>query len=229
MPTQKKNNIALVISLIIHILGLAGILWGNRQMFTAYTPINLLLMFLLLLWTQERINRQFIFFMLACFFTGYFAEYIGVHTGTLFGNYIYGSTLGPQFGSIPLIISINWFIVMYCCGTAMRFITSALKNRLQANETLAYKKWSIASVIIDGALLAVFFDWVMEPVAAKLDFWTWAGDGSIPILNYISWFGMSILLLSLFALLSFHKKNTFAIYLLMIQFMFFLVLRTFLV
>ncbi|PVD52075.1 carotenoid biosynthesis protein [Terrimonas sp.] len=229
MLIRKKYNIAFIISLVIHISGLAGMLWGNRQLFATYTPANLLIMFLLLLWTQEKINKPFIFFMLACLFSGYFVEYIGVHTGLLFGNYTYGKVLGSQLSNIPLIIGINWFIVMYCCGTVIQLVTEALKKRLPDEQLQAYKKWSIASVIIDGALLAVFFDWVMEPVAVKLGFWTWAGDGSIPMLNYISWFGVSVILLSLFSLLPFHKKNIFALYLLMIQLMFFLVLRTLLI
>ncbi|MFT3748620.1 MAG: carotenoid biosynthesis protein [Agriterribacter sp.] len=229
MLIQKKYNIALIISLIIHISGLAGMLWGNRQIFVTYTPASLLIMFLLLLWTQEKCNKHFVFFTLACLLTGYFAEYIGVHTGILFGNYTYGEVLGTQLNNIPLVIGINWFIMMYCCGTAIHFVTAAIEKRLPDEQLHAYKKWSIASVVIDGALLAVFFDWVMEPVAVKLGFWTWPGDGSIPVLNYISWFGVSVVLLSLFSLLQFHKKNIFALYLLMIQLMFFLVLRTLLV
>ncbi|MFT3949655.1 MAG: carotenoid biosynthesis protein [Agriterribacter sp.] len=185
-------------------------------------------MFLLLIWTRQKPGKHFLLFVIACFFVGYSTEYIGVHTGALFGVYTYGNVLGMPFKDIPLIIGVNWFIIIYCCGTAIQAVTSFVEKRLQPEQIPAYKKWSIASVIIDGALLAVFFDWVMEPVAIHLGFWTWDGDGSIPMLNYISWFVISMLLLSLFSMLSFHKKNTFAVYLLMIQFMFFLVLRTFL-
>ena len=47
------------------------------------------------------------------------------------------------------------------------------------------------SVIIDGATLAVFFDWLMEPVAVKLGYWTWNGDGIDPliIITYMLVFG----------------------------------------
>jgi hypothetical protein len=31
------------------------------------------------------------------------------------------------------------------------------------------------------------FDWIMEPVAIRLDYWTWAG-GDIPMQNYFAWF-----------------------------------------
>ena len=82
------------------------------------------------------------------------------------------------------------------------------------------------SVIIDGATLAVFFDWLMEPVAVKLGYWQWI-NGEIPFFNYVSWFIISIILLSVFQHSKFSKHNKFAVNLLLIQLMFFLLLRTF--
>jgi bisanhydrobacterioruberin hydratase len=82
------------------------------------------------------------------------------------------------------------------------------------------------SVIIDGATLAVFFDWLMEPVAVQLGYWKW--NGAIPFYNYLCWFMVSIVLLTAFHLLKFNKQNKFAVHLLMIQVLFFLLLRTFL-
>jgi putative membrane protein len=83
-------------------------------------------------------------------------------------------------------------------------------------------------VIVDGACLAVFFDWLMEPVAVKLGFWIWKGDGAIPFYNYICWLMISLLLLSIFNFAGFRKENKFAVNLLLIQALFFLILRTFL-
>ena len=72
------------------------------------------------------------------------------------------------------------------------------------------------------------FDWLMEPVAVKLGYWVWQGDGSIPMLNYICWFLISLLLLAVFHFAKFNKQNKFAVNLLLTQLMFFLLLRTFL-
>lgn len=227
MLIQKRYSIALAVALIIHIAGLSGILWGNAEAFAAYTPANLLIMFLLLVWTQEKPGKPFFLFVAICFIMGWLVEYAGVHTNLIFGEYHYGKVLGPQYKNIPLIIGVNWFIVIYCAGTTIQLLSRAVEKRLMPEQRVSYKKWSIASVIIDGALLAVFFDWVMEPVAVQLGFWQWGGNGSIPVLNYISWFAVSAVLLSLFPALPFHKKNIFAFYLLLIQLMFFLLLRTF--
>jgi putative membrane protein len=83
-------------------------------------------------------------------------------------------------------------------------------------------------LIFGSALLAVIFDWVMEPVAVKLGFWTWAGDGQIPLLNYLSWFFICTLLLSILRILKIKPDNIFAVNLFLIQLMFFLFLRIFL-
>ena len=77
----------------------------------------------------------------------------------------------------------------------------------------------------DGATLALLFDWLMEPVAAQLGYWKWAGE--IPFYNYLCWFIVAIVLLALFHFSRFNKQNKFAVHLLMIQVMFFLLLKTF--
>jgi bisanhydrobacterioruberin hydratase len=82
------------------------------------------------------------------------------------------------------------------------------------------------SVIVDGATLAVFIDWIMEPVAVQLGYWKW--NGEIPIYNYICWFVVAIAMLAIFHFCKFNKQNKFAVHLLMIQVLFFLLLRTFL-
>jgi putative membrane protein len=82
-------------------------------------------------------------------------------------------------------------------------------------------------MVADSALLAMFFDWVLEPVAVELGYWTWA-DGIIPWFNYATWWGVSAVIMLFFHFLPFRKHNLFAVHLLMIQVMFFLLLRTFL-
>ena len=68
----------------------------------------------------------------------------------------------------------------------------------------------------------------MEPVAGILGYWQWKGTGEAPFYNYICWFGVSLFLLTVFHFIPFSKNNKFAINLLLIQMMFFLLLRTFL-
>lgn len=221
---------ATAIAILFHVIGLGGMLLSKAPFFLNSTPFNLLLMFALLLWTQPGKNIHFFGFVLACFVTGVGVEIIGVKTGLLFGNYRYGEVLGYRFMEVPLLIGVNWFTVIYCSGISTYTL---MNNLLRKNEDGVPQERRPAlkflSVVLDGALLAVFFDWLMEPVAVKLGYWKWLGeDPGIPFFNYVCWFMVSVLLLIIFHYSKFQKQNKFAVNLLLIQLMFFLVLRTFL-
>ncbi len=224
----NKYQAATAIAVFFHIIGLFGILFFDREFFIRTTPYNLVLSFLLLLWTQFDRNIWFWIFLGSCFVAGVAVEVIGVNTSLLFGNYRYGEALGLQFMEVPLMIGINWFIVIYCCGVSVNSLLMKLISGLPAGSEPKSKTLQALSVVVDGATLAVVFDWLMEPVAVKLNYWKWLGDGSIPFFNYVCWFVVSILLLLVFHYGKFEKRNNFAVNLLLIQVMFFLLLRTFL-
>jgi putative membrane protein len=101
---------------------------------------------------------------------GYLLELVGVKTGFPFGNYEYHETLGLKLFDVPLVIGINWFILSYCFS----------------NLVSNYFKNIIAAALI-GSLLMTSFDFIIEPVAIKLDYWQWENN-TIPIANYLSWF-----------------------------------------
>ena len=223
-----KFEIATAIAILFHSIGLIGLLFYDKAFFLAATPFNLLLSFALLIWTQTDKNGYFFLFLAACFVVGIVVEVIGINTGFLFGDYVYGNVLGPKVKNVPVLIGVNWFLIMYCCGISIHTLLMKAINRIAADSGKTPMAMKALSVIIDGATLAVFFDWLMEPVAVKLGYWIWNGDGSIPMFNYICWFVISLLLLMVFHFAKFNKQNKFAVNLLLIQLMFFLVLRTFL-
>ena len=223
-----KIEIATATSVFFHSIGLVGLLFFDKDFFLAATPVNLLLSFALLIWTQSEKNIFFYLFLLACFTVGISVEIIGANSGMLFGNYTYGNVLGFKIKNVPVLIGINWFIIIYCSGISIHTLLMKAINRVAAHTQKPPTVLKAISVIVDGATLAVFFDWLMEPVAVKLGYWVWNGDGSIPLFNYICWFIVSLLLLALFHFAKFSKQNKFAVNLLLIQLMFFLLLRTFL-
>jgi bisanhydrobacterioruberin hydratase len=224
-----RRRIATVAALVFHICGAVGILLDvYKDFFISATPFNLLLMFALLLWTQRSPGIYFFLFMAIVVLTGIGVEITGVNTGFLFGQYSYGKVLGYKWMGVPLLIGINWFITIYCCGITIHTILLRVIRAGAAGSVIPPKTMKAVSVVVDGATLAVFFDWVMEPVAVKLGFWQWGGDGSIPAFNYVCWLGISMVLLCCFHFFHFNKSNKFAVHLLLIQLMFFLLLRTFL-
>tara|TARA_B100000902_G_C27108333_1_gene812280 strand:+ start:33 stop:506 length:474 start_codon:yes stop_codon:yes gene_type:complete len=101
---------------------------------------------------------------------GFFVEVAGVKTGLLFGEYIYGTYLGVKFLEVPLIIGVNWLLLVFCTyGLAQKFFNNNFVK------------------IIFASFLMVLLDLVIEPVAIKLDFWSWTGF-HVPIQNYFMWF-----------------------------------------
>lgn len=224
----SRYQIATFIAILFHTIGLTGILFFDNTSFIKATPFNLLVSALLLVWTQKEKNKYFYFFVAITCMVGFAAEVIGVNTGLLFGDYSYGKALGFQWQKVPLVIGINWFIVLYCCGICINTFLAKVIIRVATETKTPPQVLKAMSVIADGATLAVLFDWLIEPVAVKLGYWQWNGDGSIPLYNYICWVTISVLLLGIFHYFKFNKRNKFAINLLLIQMMFFLLLRTFL-
>ena len=225
----KQKNIALSIALLFHVCGAIGICYTPyRDWFVNNTPLNLLLMAVLLVYTQQQKNRYSLLFIVIAFCTGMVAEIIGVHTGCLFGSYAYGTVMGYQFKAVPLLIGVQWLVTIYCSGVVMQQLHAWVAAKAEAATGTRLPAWlQFASFVIDGALLATTFDYMMEPVAIKLGFWQWANN-QVPFFNYVSWFVISAILLIVFRLLPFNKTNQFALHLFIIQLLFFLMLRSFL-
>ena len=230
-----RQQIATFIALAFHISGFIAIAFFKSGLFIALTPLNLIICAVLIFWTQKIITTPFLVFCIFSYAVGFLAEYIGIHTGTLFGSYTYGKVLGPKWNGVPWMIGLQWMITMYCIGVSMNMLHQKLLQK-QIQQKLApveqkgllnrSKKWMFLSTVVDGALLAVLFDYVIEPAATKLGYWKWNTD-EIPSSNYFSWWLISMLILVVFYYLSFKKQNLFAVHLLLIQFMFFLLLNTF--
>lgn len=222
-----RNNIALFIALLFHISGAIGILFSPyKDWFIQNTPLNLSLMAALLFFTQENKNNFFYLFAVVAFVTGMITEMIGVNTGYLFGNYVYGSVMGIKLMGVPLLIGVQWFVTVFCCGVIVHQLHNWLEKKYADSGVSMSPRIQFISLIVDSALLATVFDFIMEPVAIDLHFWQWHNN-IIPFYNYVCWFIISMLLMVLFRKLPFQKENHFAIHLFIIQTLFFLILRNF--
>ncbi len=226
--TYSKYQIASVIALIFHVIGIIGILFIDKELFISTSFFHLLLMAGLIFFTQPTISKNLVIFFLVCFVTGMAVEWYGTSTGELFGNYAYGTVLGPKFQGVPFIIGVNWFILMYCCAVSVQMFFDRIYNKVK--DTIKIKKNVLhhISLVVDGAFLAVITDYFLEPAAIKLGYWKWLGDGQIPLYNYVCWFVISACLLAVFRLLKLDTKNIFAVNLLLLQIMFFLIISSFL-
>jgi bisanhydrobacterioruberin hydratase len=224
----SRLPIATFLAAVFHFCGLVGILFTPyKDWFVAHTAFTLLVMVALLVWTQPEKKAKFFIFILLAFLVGMSVEMIGVNTGKLFGTYHYGNLMGAKLNGVPWLIGLNWFVVVFCSASIMQLLHEWTVKKFLATDFEMPLTLSAFSLIIDGALLACFFDWLMEPVAGKLGFWEWKNN-EIPFYNYLCWFLISMGLLFVFHKFLSVRTNHFAVHLFIIQALFFLALRTFL-
>ena len=156
----SKNNIAIFIALLFHVSGLIGILFTPyKNWFIANTPLNLVLMLVLLIWTQPRKNLSFFLFIAIAFLVGMGTEMIGVNTGKLFGQYQYGNVMGKKLNGVPYLIGINWFVVVFCSGIIIHTFNNWIEQKYIAAGIQMRPILKTLSFIFDGALLATIFDY----------------------------------------------------------------------
>ncbi len=127
-------------------------------------------------------GRRFVLWAAGAYALTFAAEAVGVATGAVFGEYGYGPTLGWKLLGVPVIIAFNW--VMVVNGAV------CIAGRILASRAGAGRRFALPLL---AGTIAVAFDWVMEPAAIRLDYWTWAGGG-IPLQNYAAWFVLAAVL-----------------------------------
>lgn len=192
----------------MHIAGIVGLsIDSTRDLFQSLTPINLFLTAVIVFHFEEIKSPRYFIFLVSTILFGFFVEVLGVKTGIIFGEYSYGETLGPKVFDVPLAIGLNWAILIYCTGLFAR--------------SVAHSK--VPTVVVGAGLMTVI-DIIIEPVAIKLDFWTWLND-DIPLQNYLGWFISSLILHSLFYYLMPKSNNSLAPRLLYILIGFFIALN----
>ena len=112
--------------------------------------------------------------------------------------------MGTTFNKVPWLSGLNWFVVVFCSASCMQQFQEWVSKKTASSGMEISAKIASLSLIIDGAILAVFFDWIMEPVAMKLGFWQWTNQ-QVPLYNYVCWFLISVALLFLFNRAGFQK------------------------
>lgn len=203
----SRLNIAKVIIIALHLVGIVGLsIPEYQELFLSLTPAQLLSSLVLILIFHRGWNDAFPVYAAAAFWIGFGSEIIGIHTGYLYGDYVYGPTLGPKLWEVPIIIGVNWFILSYLTGTLFHKIPNDYYAALL------------------GAVAMTALDYIIEPVAVALDFWAWKLD-IIPIENYVGWLGVSFLIQLIYRKAHFEKSNPIAATLLMALIVFFTVLN----
>ena len=205
---RRFPKAAIIVISVYYLVGIIGLTQDiTFNLFKALVPFTLLCsVYFLWLFHENPDTRAYLSF-LAIFILGFAIEAAGVNTGVIFGHYAYGRTLGLKLLETPIIIGINWLILIYSVWVLTgKFI---------------HGKWLQYFV---SALFMVLYDFVLEPVAIRLDMWQWEGE-VVPIQNYIAWFAISFIFLMILDLTIKQIRNKIATALFIVQFLFFTALN----
>jgi len=197
------ENTSIFILWLFTISGIIGMSIGYFEWFIVKTPLNLMVFFTLLLinFPIQSVKAITITFLFAI--VGFTAEWIGVHTGQLFGEYRYGANLGFRFDDIPLLIGVNWAI--------LTLATAAIAQHYLKN------KWLRVPI---GAAFMVSLDFFIEPSAPAFDFWYWE-NGHAPLQNFIAWYVIAALLHFVYVKSEVKGSFHFSLHVMLTQFTFF--------
>lgn len=117
-------------------------------------------------------------FIVLVFAIPFGSEFLGVLTGFPYGAYAYSALVGPRlFDLVPIFIFIAWINIAYLA---------------MATTTLAVGRSSYWLAPLDG-ILAVSWDAMVDPLAARAGFWTWLAPGGlygVPWTNFLGWFAV---------------------------------------
>ena len=165
------NKILIIILVIFHLIGVIGMLVGNQAEFAQLSWLNLLISTVIALVSYKRKLYLYLTPFLIVVLFSFFIEVIGVKTSLLFGSYYYGSALGIKALEVPVLIGFLWLTLSIGAKSIVLRIKGLPK----------------VFVFLFSSALLFFIDYLMEPIAVKLNFWTWT-NGQIPVYNYICWF-----------------------------------------
>ena len=166
---------------LINISGFFGVLSDQKDFFLSTSPFAILISFILLLLNYNTRQKGFATALISIIIIGFLVEFLGVNYDLFFGSYEYGNNLGYKIGGVPIIMSINWLVLIFLTGS---FTEKIIPNSLPLK-------------VIFASLLMVFIDIFLEICAPKLDYWKF-NEEIVPMSNYNSWFIISAICLYIY-------------------------------
>lgn len=204
MIAEKWRPYIYVYFFLVYLAGAIGLSFFS-ELFYPLTPFNLISSAILVILCQKGFEAKMILYIFAIGALAWFIEGVGVSTGLIFGVYTYGDTLGWKVWDVPVLIGLNWVMLVYNAQQFMVFYVQETKP-------------IIVNTLVATSL--VMLDILMELVAPVVDFWSFT-DGYAPLQNFIGWWVVGFILSSI-SLKSFTKyPNYISSYFFFLQWLFF--------
>lgn len=217
IPTEKEVVFFLQ---RFYLIGAVGFIFPPlRPLFVKLIPFALLLSLILVIWYElhgrpVRPARNLVVFLLLVYFSSYLVEMVGVNTGFIFGTYTYGQSLGLKLFNTPLLIGVNWTLLVLGSASLSQGI-----SRFLGFEGTRYVD-SLFRIIL-GSVLMLMADLVLEQIADLLQMWDWA-EVLVPAQNYLAWFLLSFLFQLFYVITGIQLRTNLAAVLFFFQIIFFL-------
>ncbi|WP_321996776.1 carotenoid biosynthesis protein [Draconibacterium orientale] len=202
-----RSNFSYLVSIIIifYLVGFTGLTMpSTRPFFIHLTPFALLLSSLVVGLFHSKFSAKTILIFVFIYAASFMVELIGVNTGSIFGNYSYGHGLGIKLFNTPLIIGLNWLLLVYV-----------------SNSIMELSNWPLILKVIGASFLLLAYDLLLEQVAPQLTMWSFS-EHTVPVQNYVAWFVLALLFSLLIKLLKINTKNRIAPIVFGIQIFFFI-------
>jgi putative membrane protein len=118
--------------------------------------------------------------------TSWIFEEIGVVTGLVYGPYHYTSTLGPWLGSVPVLIPLAWFMLIYPSYVVANLIVDGWPVGTPGG------RGHLVRLALVGALVMTAWDLVVDPILTgpTVGAWVWERGGpyyGVPLQNFLGW------------------------------------------
>jgi putative membrane protein len=165
MPNWK-----ILVLILLYFVGLIGLQSDWAESFKALSALQLVVSSCLVLTSIQKFTKSFVVRFALIMFLCFIIEVVGVLTTYPFGAYYYGSNLGLKVLGVPLVIALNWALLIY---SAKVFFLKYFTNKY-------------LTAFLSATLLTTL-DFMIERLAGDLGYWYWLSE-SIPVQNYVSWF-----------------------------------------
>jgi putative membrane protein len=204
---KKLKAFTILWILLVHFFGIIGV-YFLPDWFLPATPLIILVSAVVVFLRYEKYRESRVIAFIVIAILAFLVELYGVHSGNLFGTYTYGNNLGWKIFEVPLIIGVNWAVlIMVAQQLTTHYI--GINNRF----------FSAISV----AVLMTLFDLLLEVLAPQFDFWSFTQLNYAPLQNFTAWFVVSFCF-GLYSYSHFRNQNGTAVLYGTAQLVFFMIL-----
>jgi putative membrane protein len=191
---KKLKAFAILWIVLVHFFGIIGV-YFLPDWFLPATPLIILVSAGLVILRYEKFRQSRFVAFAVIVVMAFLVEVYGVKTGNLFGTYSYGENLGWKLFGVPLIIGVNWAVLLM------------VAQQLTTHYIVVNNRFFSAITV---GILMTSFDLLLEVLAPILDFWSFIHMNYPPLQNFIAWFCVSFCF-GLFSFSHFRNQNGTAV------------------